>query len=241
MTPQSSPGEGFEGAIRGLGLSDVIQFNVQNRFTGCLAVQNGDLRGLLFFREGAIVHAEHGNQKGEEAFYDILNWPAGRFGLQPGLSTPHSTIQKSWQHLLLDATRVMDEQRAGRAKLTQEVPPMPQDSGSKPARPSDIIDRVKGVPGVLFTVLQTKDGTRVGDHSFEGEVLSGMATFLTMLAGQLATVFQAGELLSAVVQGSSQHLLLFASKNHHLCVLASASSQAGAVEAEIRRVLSWYR
>lgn len=90
--------DGFEGSIAGLALSDVIQLEVQSRFSGCIAVQNGQARGLIFFRDSEIVHAELGGKTGEDAFCDILEWPNGRFSLQPNVSTTRS-------HLLLFANK----------------------------------------------------------------------------------------------------------------------------------------
>ena len=232
-------GEGFEGAIRGLSLPDVIQFNAQNQFTGCLAIHSGESTGLLFFLAGAIVHVEHAERKGEEAFCDILDWPNGRFKLHPGLTSSSTTIQKSSQHLLLDATRFLDERRAGR--VTQRTPEVPKDPGARALKASEIIDKVRTMAGVEYAVLQTKDGQRLGDPSFEGEVLAGQGSFLAMIGSQLAPIFQTGELVSASVQGDTRHLLLIGMKNHHLCVLVSGGTQVGVVEAQIRQALSVHR
>jgi hypothetical protein len=243
MAPSSGQpldtGDGFSGAIRGLGVADMIQFNFQNRFTGCLAIQSGVSTGLVFFHEGDIVHVEHTTKSGEEAFYDILEWPNGRFELHQGLASARTTIQKSCQHLLLDASRMLDERRAGR--VTQQTPSMPKEQGAKGLKPSEILEKVRAVPGVLFTVLQTKEGERVGDPSFEAEVLAGQGSFLAMVGNQIGTVFQSGEVVSAVVEGKSRHLLLFGTKTHYLCVLVSGESQTGAVEAQVRQALSMYR
>ncbi len=230
--------DGFEGEIVGLGLSDVIQLNVHNRFSGCITVQYGQARGLLFFRDGEIIHAEQGGKVGEEAFYDILEWPAGRFSLQPNVATTRASIQKNWQHLLLDAHRVLDERRAGR---NGQPPPVPQEPSARLAGPNEIIERLHRIPGVAYAVLQTKDGVRVGDDSFEAETLAGQAIYLAIVGKQLGAIFQAGEVNSAMVQGASNHLLLFATKNHYLSVLVRGDSQAGAVEAEVRRALAGNR
>ncbi len=232
------PGDGFEGEIVGLGLSDVIQLNVHNRFSGCITVQYEQARGLLFFRDGEIIHAEQGGKIGEEAFYDILEWPAGRFSLQKNVATTRSTIQKNWQHLLLDAHRVLDERRAGRKG---QPPRVPQEAGAKPAGPSEIIEKLRRIPGVAYAVLQTKEGLRAGDDSYEAEVLAGQAIYLAIVGKQLGSVFQAGEVASATVQGAARHLVLFATKNHYLSVLVHGESQVGAVEAEVRRALAGNR
>ncbi len=148
--------DGFEGSLAGLGLSDVIQLKVQSGFSGCIAVQNGQDRGLIFFRDSEIVHAEQGGKTGEDAFCDILEWPNGRFSLQPNVSTTRSTIHKKWQHLLLDAHRILDERRAGRSR---QPPPVPQEAGGKPATPSELIEPLP----LLGTMW--KDPARRGGHS----------------------------------------------------------------------------
>jgi predicted regulator of Ras-like GTPase activity (Roadblock/LC7/MglB family) len=233
------PGDGFEGVIQGLGLSDVVQFNSQNHFTGCLSFHSGESTGLVFFLTGEVVHVEHGVKSGEEALCDILEWPNGQFRLHPGLTSSRTTIRKPCQHLLLDVSRTLDERRAGH--ITQHLPPSPKDQVDKALKVSEIIEKVRAVPGVLYAVLQTKEGKRVGDQSFEGEVLAGQGSFLAMVASQLSSVFQAGDMVFTMVEGKSRHLLLFGLKNHLLCVLASGETQAGAVEAQVRQTFTGNR
>jgi len=43
------------------------------------------------------------------------------------------------------------------------------------------------------------------------------------------------------VQGTTRHLLLFATKSHFLSVLVNGDTPAGPVETEVRRVLSGAR
>lgn len=233
-SPNDSAKRAAEGEIVGLGLSDVIQINHHNRFSGCIAIDSAGGHGLLFFRDGEIIHAEQGGRNGEEAFYDILEWPPGRFRLQPNVTTTRSTIQKSAQHLLLDAHRVLDERHAGRTP-----PAVPAKSGARqPMRASEVLERLRKIPGVHSAALHGKDGTRVGEDSYEAEVLGGQAIFLSMIGNQLGTIFQAGTILSASVQGASKHFLLFATKSHFLSVLVNGEVQPGPIEAEIRRILS---
>jgi predicted regulator of Ras-like GTPase activity (Roadblock/LC7/MglB family) len=220
------------GEIVGLGLTDVIQINLHNRFSGCIAIECPAGNGLLFFRDGEIIHAEQGSRVGEEAFYDILEWPPGKFRLQPNVTTTRTTIQKGSQHLLLDASRALDERRAGRKGAG------PAASSPAPTRSSEVIDRLRRISGVAYAALHGKDGSQVGDDSYQSEVLAGQAVFLSMLGNQLGNVFQAGNILSAVVHGTTNHLVLFSTKSHLLSVLVQGGTQAGAVEAEVRRVLA---
>jgi predicted regulator of Ras-like GTPase activity (Roadblock/LC7/MglB family) len=234
--PRRSPDAG--GDIVGLGLADVIQINHQNRFSGCIAVESTVGAGLLFFRDGEIIHAEQGSRTGEAAFYDMLEWPRGKLRLQPNVATTRSTIQKGSQHLLLEASRVLDERRAGRNPAAAAAS-APRDGAPRaPLRSSDVLEKLRGIPGITYAALHGKDGAQVGDDSYQAEVLAGQAMFLSMLGEQLGSVFQAGSILSASVHGTSHHLLLFATKSHFLSILVRGDCQAGAVEAEVRKVLA---
>lgn len=238
-SPNESPKRGPDasgGEIVGLGLSDVVQINQHNRFSGCIAVESAAGTGLIFFRDGEIIHAEQGGRSGEEAFYDILEWPPGRFRLQPNVTTTRSTIQKGSQHLLLDAHRMLDERRAGRS--TPPAPPRGEAAPRQPMRSTEVLERLRRIPGVAYAALHGKDGSQVGDDSYESEVLGGQAIFLSMMGNQLGTIFQAGTVLSAAVHGASKHLLLFATKSHFLSVLVNGDTPAGPVEAEVRKVLT---
>jgi hypothetical protein len=227
--------EGFQGSIAGLGLPDVIQLNGINGFSGCITVQHDESVGRIFFREGRIIHSEQGGRYGAEAFYDIMEWRSGRFSLEPNVSTTSHTIEVSSQHLLMEAHRVIDERRAGRARAPQ-LPRDPAPSASKSSAAS-ILERVRGVPGVVYPVVTGKDGACVDDSTFEGEALAGKAAFLAMVGTQLGTIFRAGQLRSAVVHGAARHMLLLAGRNHYLSVLVEGSAEVGSVEAEIRKLL----
>jgi len=237
MSPQSeargSFHDGFEGEITGLGLADLIQLAAHNRFSGCVDVRAEGRRGLIFFREGEIVHAEQGAKVGEGAFQDVLRWPAGKFSLQPNLVSTRSTIRKGWEHLLLEAHRVIDEDRAGLGHVTPAPTPTPP-----PGRPAAAgLERLRRIPGVAGVVLQRRDGSPLGDDSYPAEVLAGQALYLAMVGEQLGAVFRTGEILSASVQGERHHLLLFASRGHFLTVLAHGEAEVGPLDTEVRRQL----
>lgn len=229
-----SGGDGFKGEVAGLGLADVIQLNVQNRFSGCIAVQYRESKGLVFFRDGQIIHAEEGERVGEAAVYAILAWPGGQFGLQPNVTTTRCTIQKSCQHLLLEAHRLMDEERAEVAARAAPAPEeRPRASGA-----GAILDRLRRIPGVTNAVIQGKDGTRARDDGPDAEALAGEAAYLMMVGSQLGAALRTGDLQRAAVQGANQHLLLLANKTHFLGVLVAGASEVGAVEAEVKKALA---
>lgn len=101
--------KGFQGRVVGLQLTDVIQMNCLGRLTTALTITRDGEKGTIYLREGEIVHAECGDQKGTEAFFYILSWPEGEFVSNVGVTPPLQTIYQSWEHLLIEAMRRNDE------------------------------------------------------------------------------------------------------------------------------------
>jgi hypothetical protein len=100
---------GFQGKVVGLQLTDIIQMNCLSRLTTALIVTRDGEKGIIYFNEGEVVHAECGNQKGTEAFYKILSWQEGEFVSNIGFVPPVQTIYQSWEHLLVEAMRRDDD------------------------------------------------------------------------------------------------------------------------------------
>lgn len=219
---------GFEGEVAGLGLTDLIQINARNGFSGSIRVQHGDDRGAVFFRDGDIVHAEQGPRTGEDAFCEIVSWQGGRFTVETNVVTALRTINKRCEHLLLEAHRLLDERRA-RGPAPAPAPRSPSETA---------VEVVKAVAGVTNAVLLTRTGARIGAQGYETEVLAGQTLFLGLLAGELGACFDASDLRGATVEGTRRHLLLLNSKAHTLGISAAPDADPGAVDAAVRAALT---
>jgi predicted regulator of Ras-like GTPase activity (Roadblock/LC7/MglB family) len=222
---------GFEGGVAGLGLSDLIQLNASNRFSGCFRVRCDDRVGLIFFRDGDVVHAELDGKVGEEAFCEILAWTRGTFDAEPNVVTARRTIQKKCEHLLLDAHRVIDERRARGGG----APEAPQ---AAPAPKASTVDLVAALPGVSAAVILTRDGQKVGERGGGGETLAGETAYLALMGDELGALFQAGEIRAATVQASSRNVLLYSTRSHYLGVSTEPERDPAAVDAAIRSTLA---
>jgi two-component system chemotaxis response regulator CheB len=112
-------GSGFVGEIEGLGLVDLVQFACLAGDDRKLSVLSEDNRGVLYFSDNEIIHAEFGELSGEEAFYRIMSWPSGTFSMLFA-STKVRTIDSSWNFLLLEAARRIDEQYRSKTPAEDE-------------------------------------------------------------------------------------------------------------------------
>ena len=118
-------GSGFVGEIEGLGLVDLVQFACLAGDDRKLSVLSENNRGVLYFSENEIVHAEFGELTGEEAFYRIMSWPSGTFSMLFA-SIKVRSIDSSWNFLLLEAARRIDEQYKSKETADQEASQLPK-------------------------------------------------------------------------------------------------------------------
>ncbi len=101
--------KGFDGKVTDFQLSDLIQMNVLGRMVTALVVTKDEEKGIVYFNEGNVVHAECGNLTGDDAFYRIVSWETGKFEFRKDERPDKETITQGWQSLLLEAMRRKDE------------------------------------------------------------------------------------------------------------------------------------
>lgn len=228
---------GFEGAVAGLTLPDVIQLNGHARFSGCITVEDGSRTGAIFFRDGDIIHAEQGDAVGELAFYRIIEWPGGRFSLKPKVTTTSHTVRQSLNYLLLEAHRLMDERRQEGGAVAGHSAGTGRDAGEG-GQMGGIPARLRGIAGIDYAVVLGGDGSPVADSSFAAERLAAQALYLGMVGSRLGRAFGMGDIRSAAVEGREQHLLVYASRGHYLSIAVRGTYAIGGVEAEVRQALA---
>jgi predicted regulator of Ras-like GTPase activity (Roadblock/LC7/MglB family) len=226
--------DGFEGAISGMSLADIIQIRGNNRDSGCLIVEHLGRNGMIFLREGEVLHAEQGALSGEEAFYEIMSWAGGRFRTEPKVATTSRSINQPLGFLILEAFRRLDE-----SKVMGKSAPQPAVSSSKEGTGVSAVSvKLKAIREVEQALLMSKDGVLLDDSSHEAEFLGANGLFISLFAGQLGPLLGVGEFKAATVHGNDHHLFLFGSKQHYLFISAKSGGNVNALEGEIRRVLS---
>jgi len=102
--------EGFSGALRHVGLQEVIQMECVGRHSSILEIRNRQLRGQIYVEAGVIIHAAVGTLVGEQAFYRLLSLKGGEFQVKPFKAPPQRTVHDRWELLLMEAARVCDEE-----------------------------------------------------------------------------------------------------------------------------------
>jgi CheY-like chemotaxis protein len=115
--------EGFSGALRQVGLEEVIQMECNARHSTILEIRNQQMLGQIYIEAGVITHAAVGTLVGEKAFNKLLALKGGEFHLKPFQSPPQRTVHSGWEVLLLEAARCSDEETSFTSKKSAPVPP----------------------------------------------------------------------------------------------------------------------
>jgi CheY-like chemotaxis protein len=146
-----------QGGFRGLqskSLVDIIQFESLSLSSGVLKITNGVLEGRIWMHGGAVIDAETGDLKGEDAFRCILSWKAGSFEMLPHDPLRPRRIQTSCQVLLLETAQAMDEAHHARTEPVKE---------GKPAREPSFLAEARQNPDVQFVLASTPGPARKVD------------------------------------------------------------------------------
>lgn len=108
----------FQGSLDEVKLPDVIQMMSVSSKTGCFVLDQGKEKGRIFLDEGAIVHAECGALKGEDAIYSLAVWDQGTFQFDVNATSDQKTVTKPNTKILMEVARKLDEWRV----LSKKIP-----------------------------------------------------------------------------------------------------------------------
>ncbi len=110
-------GGGVGGEIHGISLASFLQMSEMERTSCTLKVKVSDEKvGRLYLIKGALVAAETGNNKNEEAAYEILAWDNPVIEIEDADPNVKKEIQTPLMNLLMEGVRRKDEKAAGAKK-----------------------------------------------------------------------------------------------------------------------------
>ncbi len=113
---------------------EAIQLILTYGKTGVMRLVDGSSKASVYVKDGQqVVHAEVDDLEGEDAFYKLAFWKAGRFQFQVGEEAERQTISASSTNLLIESTRRLDEWNLSSSKIPSfDVTPhrVPLEEGS---------------------------------------------------------------------------------------------------------------
>jgi len=99
----------LQGNLEDFELTDVFQLIQLGQKDGGLRIQCEDDVGIVYFKEGIVIHVKTNSIQGEAAIDTILSWKKGRFVFNPNEETLQRTVNLPIQQVILEAARRIDE------------------------------------------------------------------------------------------------------------------------------------
>lgn len=120
----------LSGSFAALSASDLIQMLCLGRRSLSVRISAHGMMGGLAIVDGQLVHATWGERVGEKAVREIIAVEDGVFRTTPILCRVEPTIERDWQHVLMDAVRALDELAHGSYRSSGTLPAIRMDDVS---------------------------------------------------------------------------------------------------------------
>lgn len=111
LSERPVPVEVFRGDLTEIPPFAVLQTLELGNKTGVVLFDAAGGVGEIWLEDGQPVHADSKSQKGFDAALTLVSSVAGRFSFEPDRTPPEKTITASVTELLLEASRIQDEER----------------------------------------------------------------------------------------------------------------------------------
>lgn len=135
LGPATSPSAGapasagFAVRLDGASLADLIQMECMRGTRRVIRVSSQQGTGYLFFDRGQLLHATAGTMTGDAAVLSVLGWSHGTYEASEQPWPVRTTVESSWQSLLLLSAQHADESARDEMPDSSEVvsSPKPRD------------------------------------------------------------------------------------------------------------------
>jgi hypothetical protein len=108
----------LKGSLESINLADIMQLVSNSRRSGKFIItKDPENIGIIFIKNGEIIHAKVGNFTGEDAVFTLISWGRGDFAFEEGDFPSEITISRSITSLLMEAARKIDEWNLLRKKI----------------------------------------------------------------------------------------------------------------------------
>ncbi|MBN2358930.1 MAG: DUF4388 domain-containing protein [Deltaproteobacteria bacterium] len=114
---------GIMGSLRQMPLSELLQSMQASRKTACVEINGSRHQGVghVYMCDGELTAAFDGDCAGEEALRSMIRLESGTFRIRFGVAAPALNVKRSLTHILLDAMRLLDEERRDQQRLGRSI------------------------------------------------------------------------------------------------------------------------
>ncbi len=181
--------EGFQGTVDGIDLMDIVQFNGLSRATAALKVKTANNEGMIFFKNGNVVHAMCDSMSGENAFFKILSFQGGSLQNIRGVEPPVVSIKQGLEALLLEVANRSDEidpKEAKNASGSSELEALDFDfleSEDTAAEQEPVFDEITGPDEDIITEAAPDDVSTTPEKEIEMTNIQQILAEFTSIEG----------------------------------------------------------
>jgi hypothetical protein len=110
-----TPAEGVDpchslvGNLNQFSAAEILQMSCLGQRSGRFTFKSGRGNSEVYLHHGMIRHALYGKLEGEAAVAEIFRWRQGRFYFEEGIISQVQTVNRPWNHLLIDNLQKLDE------------------------------------------------------------------------------------------------------------------------------------
>jgi len=127
LQPATDTAEKFQGTLRDLQFTDIIQLKCMSGATAVLEfIGPSGEKARVFFENGQVRHATAPGRQGMTAFNEIVRWKGGTVSEVADAPPSPRTIEMDWQQLLMEAVRGADEATAAPVKKSRKKKEAPK-------------------------------------------------------------------------------------------------------------------
>ncbi|MBI5043282.1 MAG: DUF4388 domain-containing protein [Nitrospirae bacterium] len=203
------------GNLNDLNISNIIQLNCMEKNTSRLSIKTRGRTGIIFFEGGQITHAEFDNKNGEDAVYKMLGVIDGEFKVENGVTASRKTIKTSWNSLLLEGMRILDEASDEKDKTSERL--------------SGELKKLNGVKDVLIFGMD-------GRGKKEGS--SDEVYYIVDKAAAIGELLNFGSFHSSRLNAKDERMLIIRHEPYYLQVRMDSNSLVEMVDVSINNILN---
>jgi CheY-like chemotaxis protein len=101
--------QGTRGAPSHAGLLDLVKLECAAGNSRVFEVVKDNLRGQIYVKNGAIVHAEAPGRRGQSAFTHLATLLDAEFSLRQFVEPPERSVLRQWEFLYLEAVQLREQ------------------------------------------------------------------------------------------------------------------------------------
>jgi predicted regulator of Ras-like GTPase activity (Roadblock/LC7/MglB family) len=214
-----------------------------------LKVDRGDQKGLIYFSDGEIVHAECNGEVGKKALFSILRWREGKFDHERGMTAPQHTISQNWEHLLVEGMRQSDESYVAPGRVPESRSPAGQSveggettPGESPGQAEEpsmerTVQSITGVSGCEGTMIVSETGDLIAHTAIENASKeAAVVASLGLLSHRLGEILNTGE-LESILLGRQKRKVILRDRPYYLEVRLKEGVRFDEITPSLRKAL----